>query len=92
MPNTPEEKKKLLARARRLKGQVEALERSLSDGSVIECRAILQQTAAVRGAANGLMAQVLESHLRESIADTAYSKELQQCVDDTVDMVRTYLK
>ncbi len=58
MPSTPEEKKKVLTRVRRIRGQIDALERSLESDA--ECRAILQQIAAVRGAANGLMAEVLE--------------------------------
>ncbi len=53
MPSTPEEKKKVLTRVRRIRGQIDALERSLEGDA--ECRAILQQIAAVRGAANGLM-------------------------------------
>jgi DNA-binding FrmR family transcriptional regulator len=46
-----------------LKGQVAAVEKAIEEGA--ECDAVLQQLAAVRGAANGLMAQVLEGHLRE---------------------------
>jgi DNA-binding FrmR family transcriptional regulator len=56
---------KLLARVRRLKGQVEAVERALAEER--ECAQILQQLAAVRGAANGLMTAVLEGHVREHL-------------------------
>lgn len=80
MPSTPEEKKKVLTRVRRIRGQIDALERSLEGDA--ECRAILQQIAAARGAANGLMAEVLESHIRE----------VSQSVDDTIELVRAYLK
>jgi DNA-binding FrmR family transcriptional regulator len=65
MPSTPEEKKKVLTRVRRIRGQIDALERALENGA--ECRSILQQIAAVRGAANGLMAEVLESHIRKPL-------------------------
>lgn len=65
MPSTPEEKKKVLTRVRRIRGQIDALERALESGA--ECRSVLQQIAAVRGAANGLMAEVLESHIRETL-------------------------
>ncbi|MGA8705750.1 MAG: metal/formaldehyde-sensitive transcriptional repressor [Steroidobacteraceae bacterium] len=58
-------KSKLLARVRRLRGQAEALERALGEDQ--ECTAVLQQIAAVRGAANGLMSDVLEEHLREHL-------------------------
>ena len=71
MPSTPEEKKKVLTRVRR----------------------ILQQIAAVRGAANGLMAEVLESHIRETFdRNDCYSREVSQSVDDTIELVRAYLK
>ena len=64
MPSTPEEKKKVLTRVRRIRGQIDALERSLEGDA--ECRAILQQIAAVRGAANGLMAAESITILRKS--------------------------
>ena len=49
MPHSPEDKKRILTRVRRIRGQVEALERALESGD--PCLAILQQIAAVRGAA-----------------------------------------
>ena len=91
MPSTPEEKKKVLTRVRRIRGQIDALERSLEGDA--ECRAILQQIAAVRGAANGLMAEVLESHILETFdRNDCYSREVSQSVDDTIELVRAYLK
>ena len=87
MPSTPEEKKKVLTRVRRIRGQIDSLEGDA------ECRAILQQIAAVRGAANGLMAEVLESHIRETFdRNDCYSREVSQSVDDTIELVRAYLK
>lgn len=75
----------------RIRGQIDALERSLEGDA--ECRAILQQIAAVRGAANGLMAEVLESHIRETFdRNDCYSREVSQSVDDTIELVRAYLK
>ena len=65
MSHTITGKKRLLSRVRRIKGQTEALERALSDE--VECQAILQQIAAVRGAVNGLMVEVLEGHIREHL-------------------------
>lgn len=63
MSHTLRDQARLLARVRRLKGQVAAVERALQDGQ--ECADVLQQLAAVRGAANGLMSSVLEGHVRE---------------------------
>jgi DNA-binding FrmR family transcriptional regulator len=62
MPHTPEEKKRVLARVRRIRGQLDALETALVEGA--QCAPVLQQIAALRGAVNGLMAGVLESHQR----------------------------
>lgn len=91
MPSSPQEKKKVLTRVRRMKGQIDALERALEDET--ECRAILQQIAAIRGAANGLMAEVLESHIRETFDQSDNnSHEISKSVHDTIDLVRAYLK
>ena len=61
MSHTVRGKIKLLARVRRIRGQVEALERALE--AETGCTAVLQQIAAVRGAMNGLMASVIEDHV-----------------------------
>jgi DNA-binding FrmR family transcriptional regulator len=65
MGHTVRQKRQLLARARRLKGQVQAVERALL--AERGCDEILQQLAAVRGAANGLLATVLEGHVDEHL-------------------------
>src|SRR5690606_26039824 len=69
VPHSPEEKKKVLARIRRIRGQCEGLERALEAGA--DCAPVLQQIAAIRGAVNGLMSEVLESHLREQFGHPA---------------------
>ena len=69
MPHTPSEKRRAIARLRRIKGQAQALELAVEAGA--ECGALLQQIAALRGAATGLMAEVLESHLRETLMGQA---------------------
>ena len=91
MPHSPEEKKRVLSRVRRIKGQTEALELALGRGA--DCAAVLQQIAAIRGAINGLMSQVLESHLREELGQPASSpKQRQDRVDDVVGLLRSYMK
>lgn len=91
MPHSPEEKKRVLARVRRVRGQLDALERALEEGT--ECGPILQQIAAVRGGINGLMAGVLESHLRETFASVEQSGAApQDSVDSIVSLVRSYLR
>ncbi len=91
MPHSPAEKNRALARVRRIRGQLDALERALAEGA--ECAPVLQQLAAVRGAVNGLMAEVLESHLREEFAHPAASpRQRQEGIDAAVALVRSYLK
>ena len=57
MPYNPEDKQRVVTRLRRIKGQAEALERAVLAGT--DCGALLQQLSALRGASNGLMAEVL---------------------------------
>ena len=91
MPHSPAEKKKALARLRRIQGQAEALSRAIEAGS--DCGAVLQQLAAIRGAVNGLMAEVLEGHLREEFGDVAArSADKERSVQQTIALVRSYLK
>lgn len=91
MPHSPAEKKKALARVRRIGGQVEALERALDQGA--DCGPVLQQLAAIRGAINALMAEVLESHLREEFApDAGDDPRRARRVDEMTQLVRTYLR
>lgn len=91
MAHTITGRKQLLTRVRRIKGQAEALERALSaDG---ECAAVLQQIAAIRGAVNGLMSEVLEGHVREHLG-RGDVKPAQREKDLAVVMsaLRSYLK
>jgi len=91
MPHSPEEKKRALTRVRRLRGQLDALERALETG--VACGPVLQQMAAIRGALNGLMASTLESHLREEFLHAARPPRSRQgSIDDTIALVRSYLK
>ncbi len=86
------EKAKLLARVRRIRGQVEALERALETDK--SCTEVLHQIAAVRGAMTGLMIEVLEGHIHTHIADPAITSatERQQGADELIGVLRTYLK
>ena len=91
MPNSPEDRRKAVARVRRIRGQADALERALEAGS--DCAPVLQQLAAVRGAVNGLMSEVLESHLREEFDHIdAAPKQRRASIDHAVALVRSYLK
>lgn len=91
MPHSPADKKRALTRVRRIKGQVEALERSLDAGE--PCLTILQQLAAIRGAANGLMGELLGMHLKDELVagDTTQDQRALRMAD--VDqLLKSYLK
>jgi DNA-binding FrmR family transcriptional regulator len=62
MSHQEREKIKLLQRVRKLRGQLEAVERSLTADE--DCGGQLMLLAAVRGGVNGLMGEVLETHIR----------------------------
>lgn len=91
MSHTIENKTRLLGRVRRIRGQVEAIERSLDAEK--ECADILHQIAAVRGAVQGLMGKVIESHIRGHIASSeAGQTDRDRGAEELIDIVRTYLK
>ncbi|WP_397453163.1 metal/formaldehyde-sensitive transcriptional repressor [Pseudomonas sp. NA-150] len=91
MGHTIQDKKKLIARVRRIKGQADALEKALEQET--ECVAVLQQIAAIRGAVNGLMTQVLEGHIREHLGAEGVSPEdRKEDVEQVVTALRSYLK
>ena len=91
MPSTPEEKKKVLTRVRRIRGQIDALERALESGA--ECRSVLQQIAAVRGAANGLMGEMVEIHLQDELVSGETTPDQRAArMAEVGHLLRSYLK
>jgi DNA-binding FrmR family transcriptional regulator len=92
MSHTIREKQKLLARVRRIRGQVEAIERALD--SEAACEQVMHLIAGARGAMTGLMAEVVEDHVREHLVDTKqHPKALNaEAVDQLLEVVRAYLK
>jgi FrmR/RcnR family transcriptional regulator, repressor of frmRAB operon len=92
MAHTARGKTKLLNRVRRIRGQVEAVERALE--SETGCTEVLQLIAATRGAINGLMAEVIEDHIREHVANPAIASDAERMkgADELVEVVRSYLK
>ena len=89
MSHTKQEKTKLLARVRRIRGQVEALEQALEGER--GCSEVLQQIAAVRGAISGLMAEVMEEHIEGHLLLAEDEAKRRQIADELIDVMRTYL-
>ncbi len=92
MSHTAKVKTKLINRVRRIRGQIEAVERALE--SETECSEILHLLAATRGGLNGLMAEVIEDHIREHVAspDIESDSVRKKGADELIDIIRTYLK
>jgi DNA-binding FrmR family transcriptional regulator len=91
MSHLEKEKQKLVARIKRIRGQVDSIERSLSTGD--NCADILMLLANVRGGINSLMAEVLEDHIRLHMMNPDKAQfPSQEIAEDLIDLVRAYLK
>lgn len=90
MAHTIEGKDKLIARIRRIRGQVNAIEEALA--SEHDCSAILQTVASCRGALNGLMAELIEGHVREHVVPKKKTSSEAQAAEALIEVINTYLK
>jgi FrmR/RcnR family transcriptional regulator, repressor of frmRAB operon len=85
------DKRGLVNRVRRLRGQVDAIERALAGEA--SCSDLLQRITAARGAINGLMAEVLEEHVREHLAPADLDADPRQAdaAEELIEVIHTYL-
>lgn len=92
MSHTIRDKVKLLNRVRRLRGQIEAIERAL--GAEEGCDRVMQLVVSVRGATNGLMAEILEDHVRTHVSDPARDRNRDRArgAEQLIEVVHAYLK
>ncbi len=91
MAHVATEKVKLLNRLKRIRGQLEAIERAVEgDG---ECARVLQQATSCRGAMDGFIAEVIEDHIREHMVDpdAPRSDPRVQAAEELVAIIHTYL-
>ncbi|MDF2117923.1 metal/formaldehyde-sensitive transcriptional repressor [Roseiarcaceae bacterium H3SJ34-1] len=89
--HTIKDKAKLVARVRRIKGQAEALERALQ--AELGCADVLMLVASMRGAVNGLTAEVMEDHIRNHIIDPDKEDSPQALgASELIEVLRTYIK
>jgi DNA-binding FrmR family transcriptional regulator len=84
------EKVKLLQRVRRLRGQLDAVERALAADE--DCGDQLMLLAAVRGSINSLMGEVMEDHIRFHLTSGSKEQIAPELAEDLIDLVRAYLK
>jgi DNA-binding FrmR family transcriptional regulator len=91
MSHTVQEKQRLLNRVRRIKGQVEAIERALEEEH--GCSDVLQRITSCRGAMNGLLAVVLEDHIRNHLVDANDGEEpAGSATEQLIEVVHSYFK
>jgi DNA-binding FrmR family transcriptional regulator len=90
MGHTRESKKTLLARVRRIRGQVEAIENAFTADQ--ECSDVLQLIAATRGAINGLMNEVVEGHIRHHVLSPKAASAEREGAEELITIVRSYFK
>jgi len=88
--HTIRDKKKLKARTSKLQGQVAALNKMLDEPH--ECSAVLQQIAAIRGAVNGLMREVIKGHLTEHIVHQDNVVQREEDLDVVLKVLDSYIK
>ncbi len=84
------ERIKLINRAKRIHGQVERVERSLIEAR--DCTDVLMLLAAVRGGIDGLMAEVLEDHIRLHLIGPKAKALTPELGEELIDLVRAYMK
>ena len=90
--HTTRARDKLIARVRRIRGQVEAVERAIASGE--ECSKVLVTVAACRGALSALTSEILEDHIRFHVLDpdAKPNSKRARAAEELIDVVRAYLK
>ena len=90
MAHTHRQKDKLIARVRRIRGQLEGVERALL--SEADCGEVLRQLASIRGALSGMTAEVMEDHIREHVIEAVDDAQRRRGGDEIIEVLKTYLK
>jgi len=92
MAHIVRDKKKMLNRVRRIRGQIESVEAAIEREA--DCSDILHTISACRGAINALMAEVLDGHIRFHVMDPDQDpkSERARATQELIDVLRTYLK
>jgi FrmR/RcnR family transcriptional regulator, repressor of frmRAB operon len=92
MKHAIKDKTPLLQRVRRLRGQVDAIERALQ--SEADCAKVMQLTVSARGAANSLMAELLIDHICLHVSDPKRDKDRARAraAKHLIEVVHAYLR
>jgi len=91
MAHLPRKKAQLMARVRRIAGQMAAIEKAIEQEA--DCSLVLQQVAGARGALNGLMGELIEDHVREHVARPGLDATARAAgAEELIAVVRRYTK
>ena len=90
MKHTVRDQQKLLNRIRRIRGQVEAFERTLEGEA--DCSDVMHRLTAARGAMNSLLVELLEDHVREHLIGRTASEARVDAADELIDIIHSYFK
>ena len=90
MAHIVQNKKKLLVRISRIRGQINGLENAVEEGR--ECGEVLLTLAACRGALNSLMAEILEGHVRQHLLGAGAKAPQLTAGEELIEVIKRYLK
>jgi DNA-binding FrmR family transcriptional regulator len=91
MAHVIQNKKKLLSRISRIRGQINGIERALNEER--DCGEVLLTLAACRGAMNALMAEILEGHVRLHLLQSGSRKDARAAAgEELIEVIKRYLK
>lgn len=90
--HTERNKDPLLARIKRIRGQINAAEKAIEAGA--DCSKVVHALAAAKGALSSLIASIIEDHVRDHILDPDErpSAKRADATRELLDVVRMYLK
>ena len=90
--HTNKERERLLQRVRRIRGQLNAVEKTLVADE--DCSTVIHGLTGCRGALDSLLFEVLEGHIRFHIVDPTKrpTSEQAKATQELIDVLRSYLK
>lgn len=90
-PHALRDRRGMINRVRRLRGQVDAVERALNGEA--SCSDLIQRVTAARGAIDGLMAEILEEHVREYLLadEEMAAKDRTHAAEELIGIIHSYL-
>jgi DNA-binding FrmR family transcriptional regulator len=91
MAHVLQNRNKLGARLRRVRGQIDAVERALDDKHT-ECINVLQLVAAARGGMSALMAELMADHLIHHVVEPERGEDPREGADELIEILKTYMR